>query len=111
MEDEARETNSGIETQSNGIENRSSGIENQSSGIENQSNGIEKTPQIDIKQQQERILFCLGEAPKLSAKELASDLGLSERTLMRRLAELQNSGRLRRIGPDKGGHWEVLEEK
>ena len=75
-----------------------------------QTNGIEKTPPIDIKQQQDRILFCLGEAPKLSAKELASDLGLSERTLMRRLAELQSSGRLRRVGPDKGGHWEVLDK-
>ena len=109
-EDKAGETNRGIENQSNDIENQPNGIENQSNGIENQSNGIEKTPQIDIKQQQDRILFCLSEAPKLSAKELASDLGLSERTLMRRLAELQSSGRLHRVGPDKGGHWEVLDK-
>ena len=42
---------------------------------------------------------------------LSSILGISERAVSKQLKNLQVQGRLRRIGPDKGGHWEVLEEK
>lgn len=39
---------------------------------------------------------------------MAENLGLSTRGVEKQLQRLQQSGRLRRIGPDKGGHWEVL---
>jgi hypothetical protein len=49
----------------------------------------------------------LKEKPDLSLVELAVLLGKSVRTIERATAKLVKSGELRRIGPDKGGHWEV----
>jgi ATP-dependent DNA helicase RecG len=39
---------------------------------------------------------------------MAERLGLSPEGVRYHLRRLQAAGRLRRVGPDKGGHWEVL---
>ena len=41
--------------------------------------------------------------------ELAKKLGIAERTVERHIRLLQEQGKIRRVGPAKGGHWEVLE--
>lgn len=55
----------------------------------------------------EKIIMALQGNPSLTIAELASALGISNRTIERNLQKLQQDGRLRRIGPAKGGHWEV----
>lgn len=55
-----------------------------------------------------RILERLGNAPAMTISELAEALELSTRAIEKQLRILQESGRLRRVGPAKGGHWEVL---
>ena len=42
--------------------------------------------------------------------ELAGQIGISRRAVAKHVAALQASGALRRIGPDKGGYWEVVRE-
>ena len=37
-------------------------------------------------------------------------LGISRRAVAKHIAALQACGRILRIGPDKGGHWEVVEK-
>lgn len=37
-------------------------------------------------------------------------IGLSLRAVEKQLAKLKQDGILRRIGPDKGGHWEVIND-
>ena len=37
-------------------------------------------------------------------------LGISRRAVAKQIAILKESGQLRRIGPDKGGHWEIVED-
>ena len=39
---------------------------------------------------------------------IAEELGLSEEAVIESVTRLKDSGIIRRIGPDKGGHWEVL---
>jgi ATP-dependent DNA helicase RecG len=46
--------------------------------------------------------------PEASLSELASVLGMSLRTLERDAAKLVEAGKLRFVGPKKGGRWEVL---
>ena len=55
------------------------------------------------------ILQLLKEAPELTIPELAHRLGKSERAIERAVRKLRQSDRLVRIGPDKGGHWKVIE--
>ena len=36
-------------------------------------------------------------------------LGITRSTVQKHINNLKRAGRLSRIGPDKGGHWEVVE--
>ena len=54
------------------------------------------------------ILQLLKKRPYLSTRELAEEIGISAKGIEKQLGILKASGRLRRIGPDKGGKWEVL---
>jgi Fic family protein len=58
----------------------------------------------------DRVLALLAESPYLTVPELAARVGKAELTVHRAIRKLRESGRLRRIGPDKGGHWEVVGE-
>ena len=54
------------------------------------------------------ILERLAGAPGMTISELAEQLELSTRAIEKQLRKLQESDRLRRVGPAKGGHWEVM---
>jgi ATP-dependent DNA helicase RecG len=55
------------------------------------------------------VLQMLAEDPSLTVPQLAVRLKKSELTIHRAIRSLRESGRLQRIGPDKGGHWQVIE--
>jgi ATP-dependent DNA helicase RecG len=54
-----------------------------------------------------KILQFLKEKPDLSLPELAALIGKSVSAVERASAKLVKAGKLRRIGPAKGGHWKV----
>ena len=56
----------------------------------------------------ERILAVLAAGPDLTLAEVATVIGKSSRAVERASAKLVKEGRLRRVGPRKGGHWEVI---
>jgi len=56
---------------------------------------------------QRKIIEAIAGNPSISAKELAVLVGISHRKTQSNLAKLKSVGILKRIGPDKGGHWEV----
>ncbi|MGD9641384.1 MAG: winged helix-turn-helix transcriptional regulator [Elusimicrobiales bacterium] len=41
-------------------------------------------------------------------KSLAAVIGISTTAVGKNIAKLKKKGVIRRVGPDKGGHWEVL---
>ena len=47
----------------------------------------------------------------VSAKEISQTLGISLRAVEKQLSKLKESGHLRRIGPAKGGYWEIIEKQ
>ena len=55
----------------------------------------------------EKILSLLRSDPTLTQSALARRLGLSVKAIEKNIRQLKDAQRLRRIGPDKGGHWEV----
>ncbi len=57
----------------------------------------------------DRILAVLRQNPSTSRRELAAALGTTQSTIRYRLDKLRAAGRVERVGPDKGGHWEVLD--
>ncbi|NLB63604.1 MAG: Fic family protein [Fibrobacter sp.] len=56
----------------------------------------------------EKIIRLIGENNSVTIAELAVIIGVSTRTIERNLKILQDEGLLERIGPAKGGRWNVL---
>ena len=54
------------------------------------------------------ILALLRKNPYMSTRDLAEGIGISAKGVEKQLGILKATGRLRRIGPDKGGKWEVV---
>ncbi len=56
----------------------------------------------------DRIVSLIKENPRHSAKSLAEAIGISAKGIEKQIAKLKAQGVIRRIGPDKGGSWEVI---
>lgn len=56
----------------------------------------------------EKILELIKVFPEISAEVLASSIGISSREVEKQIAVLKKKGLLKRIGPARGGHWEVI---
>jgi ATP-dependent DNA helicase RecG len=70
--------------------------------------GTEKSSEKSREKSSEKILDLVRQNPAFSAREIAEALGLTSRAVEKQLGKLKKEGRLKRIGPDKGGHWEVV---
>jgi ATP-dependent DNA helicase RecG len=59
---------------------------------------------------QRKILELLTDHPESSAREIAGVVGISQRKTQENIKKLKELGILNRIGPAKGGRWEVLSD-
>jgi ATP-dependent DNA helicase RecG len=57
----------------------------------------------------DQILALLAQEPRLSAKDVASLLNKTTRTIERHIKSLREQGRIQRVGSDKAGHWQIIE--
>ena len=64
---------------------------------------------VTIKPLMGKVLGLLRTNPKTTIEKLAQALGVTDRTIKRALKSLQDQNFVKRIGPDKTGHWEVLQ--
>jgi len=62
-----------------------------------------------LTENQALIINCLNENIYSSAKEIAIKIGVSQRKVEENIAKLKKKGLLNRIGPAKGGHWQVIQ--
>ncbi len=56
----------------------------------------------------QKILEIIKENPRITKRELASLIGISENGIKFDINSLKKNRLLKRVGPDKGGYWEVL---
>ena len=68
------------------------------------------SPQI-VTELERKILAQIKDKATISRAELSNKLALSEDTVKEYLKRLKSKGLLKRIGPDRGGHWEITENK
>lgn len=54
-----------------------------------------------------KILEILEEDPYCTYDSLAEIIGVSRRAITKQIQKLRKEGTLCRVGPDKGGYWEV----
>jgi len=73
---------------------------------ENSQKSSQKTPKSSQKSSQ-KILQMLAEDGALTTQQVTDRLQLSRRAVAKHIQKLQEQGKLKRVGPDKGGHWEA----
>ena len=73
-------------------------------GSEKNGFGSEKSSE-----KNQAIISAIRLNPKVTAAEIAMKLGVSSRAVEKRIKTLRENGVIRRIGGDKGGYWEVIE--
>ena len=69
---------------------------------------LKATRKSDQTDQKKRIIEMLKSNPNIARSEIAQVLGIHDSSVKRRLDSLVSEGKIRRVGPDKGGYWEVL---
>ena len=56
----------------------------------------------------QKIIDLIKEDPYISTSKMAEIIGVDRRNIARNIKKLQEQGVVRRVGPDKGGFWEVI---
>ena len=79
-------------------------------GVEERVKTVEETPKTveESGKTADMILQLLKNNPKLTVREITVMIGLSRRGVEEQIKSLKSKNLLRRLGPTKGGHWEVL---
>ena len=73
----------------------------------NVNNGVKST-QKSIQKSTQRIIALMKDNPYITTQEIADQIGIIRRGVAKHIKKLQEKGIIRRVGPDKGGHWEVI---
>jgi len=69
--------------------------------------GSQKSSQKGSQKSSQKILALMALDAAITIATLATTLELTDRAVKKQIAQLKATGQLRRVGPDKGGHWEV----
>lgn len=59
---------------------------------------------------QKRLLKAIMDNPEISLSQLSKEIGISQTAIENNTNKLKRSGIIRRIGPTKGGHWEIINQ-
>ena len=81
-------------------------LETRGETTEKNDNGSQKSMQKSM----QKILGHIMDNPQITLSELADKLNMTRNGIDKNIKKLKEQGILRRVGPDKGGHWEILRE-
>ena len=61
-----------------------------------------------VSSNQNKIINLMKEDSNITKKELFDKLDIGKTSIDNNIAKLKELGKLRRVGSDKSGHWEIL---
>ncbi len=70
--------------------------------------GLSQSSQKTREKAREKILRIIKESPEITTSELSAKSGITIKGIEWNIAKLKKEGFIKRAGPDKGGHWEVI---
>ena len=88
-----------METDDVGVESGDVGVEQENVGVEANDVGVEDNT---------AILCIIRDNPHITTKELATKLHITTRSAERIFRQLKQSGKIRREGSDRHGHWVII---
>lgn len=79
--------------------------------IKNKPLTVEKSSEKTVEKTVGKILHAIKNNPRITQNDLSKITGLSIRGIEWNLAKLKEEGKIKRIGPAKGGYWEVIDSE
>jgi len=82
--------------------------------VKSMNEGGQETEKVDRKGGQktrDAIIALIQENGNITSTQMASRLGINRSAISKHLKSLQQSNIILRVGPDKGGHWEIVNGK
>ena len=67
-----------------------------------------KDSQKSSQKSSQKIIELIQENPNVTTSEMAEKIGVTRRAIAKITSALQAEGVIRRVGPDKGVHWEII---
>ena len=83
-------------------------VNSEATGNGGQKSGQKSTPKSTLKGTRKNIVEMIESNPTITLNEIAEQLGKNPRGIDKHIKQLQDQGIIRRIGPAKGGHWEII---
>ena len=80
-------------------------------GVKSSGKGEEKSEEKSREKSREKILKMIRQKPTVTTQEMMDSLGLSRAGVEKIVKKLKQERRISRVGPDKGGHWEVVKDQ
>ena len=103
-----------------GRDNKTARKEHQAGVMQRTSKGIvdkeeekgyesgKKSMHKSMQKSMQKIVLLISAKPDITLSEMADQLGMSRNGVDKNIRKLKDLGVIRRVGPDKGGHWEVI---
>ena len=79
------------------------------SSVKSSDKSSDKSSEKSSDKSSEKIIQAMKENPYVTIKELASELGISDRSIWKNISRLKESGILVRMGTKKSGYWQIIE--
>jgi ATP-dependent DNA helicase RecG len=57
-----------------------------------------------------KIIQHMQEDTKITIVQIAEKIGVSTTAIEKNIKKLQEKGIIKRVGPDKGGHWKIIQQ-
>ena len=70
--------------------------------------GSPKSSPIGSPKTEDQIVALMSQDKTISTGHIAESLGITKRAVLKQIQKLKEQGRVRRVGPARGGHWEVI---
>ena len=70
-----------------------------------------ESTQKSVQKSVQKIVSLIKADPYITTQAIADQLGINRSGVARHIKRLQNQGVIRRVGPDKGGYWEIISDE
>ena len=70
--------------------------------------GKVESTQKSVQKSVQKIISLIKADPQITTQAIADQLGINRSGVARHIKRLQELGVVRRVGPDKGGYWEII---
>lgn len=77
-------------------------------GTSTTQDATQKTTQDATPTTAQKIIALITQNPEITRREMSEQVGITDSGVKYHLQKMQGKGLIRRAGPDKGGHWEVM---